>query len=510
MGDKMKHKIKNITLFLIIFIAFIGSLFLVFPYAKNFYARTFLVRYYNYNLPIITSVDTKKMNAANAVPILMYHGVTYKHDSTNTQLDNFISQMEMLKKEGYETITVHDLDLYLQDKYKLPPKPIIITFDDGRKDSYYTTDDVLKKLGFKATMFIATGKANNDDRFFLSWDELREMKKTGRWELEAHGRHSHDKIIIDKKGSIGSYLSSKIYDPKTGLESTADYKRRVEQDYIDGINDIKNNLDIDPKYYAIPLNDYGQNPSNYNDASNWNEYLTKKYFRLAFIEVYSPDEDEEFYKTHRHIYNLPNENLHKLGRIEVKYSSPTKLKEILTENLPQIEILKIDTSDIVNFANKTTNLFGNSSFSNEGLLLKADNKSQGAEVLFGQEEWKNYTIEASFIKKSGRSTGVIGYQLDNNNYIIAGYADNGFYLRKKQYGKEMDLAKPVIRNLKKNAPINLKLVFKENTVTTYVDNKKLFKKTNISIDHGTVGFRIWDDTGKGENILQSVNIYRTN
>ena len=197
-------KIIFLTLFLII----LGLLLWVsYPITRYFYS--FEQReYYEYgpDTKVKIKIDTSNMPSANAVPILMYHGVTNKLDDENTQIDNFIKQMEMIKSQGYQTISVAELDSFFQGKFTLPPKPIIITFDDGRKDSYYPTDEILKKLEFKATIFLATGKQAKNDKFYLNWEDLAKMKDSGRWEIEAHGRNSHDKIVINEKADMGRFL----------------------------------------------------------------------------------------------------------------------------------------------------------------------------------------------------------------------------------------------------------------------------------------------------------------
>jgi peptidoglycan/xylan/chitin deacetylase (PgdA/CDA1 family) len=512
MGNTMKklHIIKDIFFFIIILLAFGLLLQFGLPYGHQLYTLAFGINYSTYTPPKIIQMDTGKLPPAKGVPILMYHGVTYNYDTTNTQLNIFISQMEMLKRDGYKTISIHDLDLFLQAKLSLPPKPIIITFDDGRKDSYYTTDDVLKKLGFKATMFIATGKQDTNAHFFLSWDELRKMRDSGRWELEAEGRHSHDKIVIDDKGLIGSYLSSRIYDHKTGLESVKDFDKRIEQDYVDGINDIKNNLGIDPKYYAIPLNDYGQNPTNYPEEADYNAQLTKKYFKLAFIEAYTPNEDQAHYNTYRNIYNYPGDDPFTLRRINVRDTSASQLEKMLDENYPQDPNLNLNNKDTSTFKDKSVDLYGSASFSSDGLHLKSDDHSQSAKVIFGDEHWSNYTIEASVKRVTGKSFGIIGYELNNDSYIIFGRSNNGFYLWELKNGREQELSKPNMEPIKNSDFMNLKLIFKDKTVTAYLNNILIFKKLPIDFDKGNIGFKIWDNEGNGESILQSLKVYPTN
>ena len=217
---------------------------------------------------------------AEWVPILMYHGVAEEFASSvpdpegiNMSIDKFVDQMETLKRNGYETISLYDYMDFRAGTSQLPAKPVIITFDDGRKDSYYNTDDVLKDLGFKATMFVLTGAApEKDGDFFLSWQELARMRDSGRWDIEAHGHLSQDAV------GEGYFLVTKM-----DGESDEEYAQRVEEDYRNCVNSLRERLGIDPAFYAIPFCDYGivSSESSYSGAYELNINLTMKYFTLA-------------------------------------------------------------------------------------------------------------------------------------------------------------------------------------------------------------------------------------
>jgi len=72
------------------------------------------------------------------IPILMYHALLeLDAGATPTQLEwttspqNFAAQMDYLAQTGYTTIGFGDLLAYLERGEPLPPKPVLITFDDG-------------------------------------------------------------------------------------------------------------------------------------------------------------------------------------------------------------------------------------------------------------------------------------------------------------------------------------------------------------------------------------------
>jgi len=99
----------------------------------------------------------------------------------------FQDQLKMLRDEGYTTITLDDLVYHLTRGRPLPPKPVILTFDDGYRDNYTQALPLLKKYGFTATFFIITDVVNQHLPDYLTWDMVREMRKAGM-HFGAHGR----------------------------------------------------------------------------------------------------------------------------------------------------------------------------------------------------------------------------------------------------------------------------------------------------------------------------------
>ncbi len=139
------------------------------------------------------------------VPILMFHKV----EKTNTPQAEIVSpqrfdwQMGYLKKNHYNVISLDTLVDAIRDGKKLPPKPVVITFDDGYADNYVYALPVLKKYGFPATVFIVPGLVDQNlikekdyldpekfkaliDEDYLNWAQIREMMKGG-FTIGCHG-----------------------------------------------------------------------------------------------------------------------------------------------------------------------------------------------------------------------------------------------------------------------------------------------------------------------------------
>ena len=126
------------------------------------------------------------MQTARGVPVLNYHQVEEKNGNPLTLWpDQFEAQMAYLADEGYTTITIDEMMDALENGTPLPEKPVIITFDDGYADNYEYAYPILKKYGFKATIFLIYDFTNTYPNY-LTWDQIEEMKASGLVHFESH------------------------------------------------------------------------------------------------------------------------------------------------------------------------------------------------------------------------------------------------------------------------------------------------------------------------------------
>jgi len=114
------------------------------------------------------------------LPVLMYHHVqseesakANKQTSISTYTDYFDKQMQYLKDKGYQTIPVDNLINFFDNGTPIPPKSILITFDDGYSDFATEANPILQKFGFKAVVFLPTGLMENSG--YLTWNQIKDI-----------------------------------------------------------------------------------------------------------------------------------------------------------------------------------------------------------------------------------------------------------------------------------------------------------------------------------------------
>lgn len=192
-----------------------------------------------------------------SIPILMYHHFELDKNKTNDMTvykSDFEKQMKYLKENGYTPINTNDLEKFIKGKTNLPKKPVMITADDGYRSNYKIMYPVLKKLDMKATIFIIgksidNSKNTQDQIPKLTWEDIREMYKSGLIDIECHTYNSH------VKGNTPSGEKGIFSSPVIG-ESERDYEKRVNEDIKKNINSIEKNLNYTPIAFAYPYGEW--------------------------------------------------------------------------------------------------------------------------------------------------------------------------------------------------------------------------------------------------------------
>lgn len=161
------------------------------------------------------------------VPILMYHYIsTPPEDADVYRVDLsvepavFREQMSYLAANGYSTIDFYDLSLAITGHVELPPRPVIITLDDGYVDNYHHAFPILREFGFKATFFIITEFIDKGYAGYMNWAMIEEMAAAGM-RVE-----SHSKTHPDLRGQEQEYLVWQILGSQETLAAHVGYTPR--------------------------------------------------------------------------------------------------------------------------------------------------------------------------------------------------------------------------------------------------------------------------------------------
>jgi peptidoglycan/xylan/chitin deacetylase (PgdA/CDA1 family) len=99
------------------------------------------------------------------VPILYYHYIRINPNprdrvgfGLSTPPAAFRAQMQYLADHGFHVIPLHEAVVAIQHHSGLPPRSVVLTFDDGYADFFTTAVPILQSHGFTATSFVVSGR----------------------------------------------------------------------------------------------------------------------------------------------------------------------------------------------------------------------------------------------------------------------------------------------------------------------------------------------------------------
>lgn len=163
--------------------------------------------------PAIPGVPTTR-----TVPVLMYHDIgtpppTARYPDLWVRTAAFDAQMQYLADHGWHTVTAAELGAAMVADRPVPSRSIVITFDDGRPNSFTNAFPILEKYGMRATFFVPAGLIGvEQDR--MSWDQLATLAEAGN-EIANHTMTHASMIAV---GTSTTRLTRQILDAGTRIQ----------------------------------------------------------------------------------------------------------------------------------------------------------------------------------------------------------------------------------------------------------------------------------------------------
>lgn len=159
-----------------------------------------------------------------SVPILLYHrfGPTVA-DGMTIKTSVFADQMKYLHDNGYTVIPLRQLVAWYQGKGPAPaPKSVVIVEDDAHKSVYSDMLPIIRKYRYPVTIFVYPSAISNA-KYAMTWDQLRELKKTGLVDIQSH-TYWHPNFKRERKKLSPAALDKLV------MEQLTKSKRKLEQE----------------------------------------------------------------------------------------------------------------------------------------------------------------------------------------------------------------------------------------------------------------------------------------
>lgn len=201
------------------------------------------------------------------IPAIVYHDIVEHPGSDPHAITRaaFLEQMQYLRERGYTPVSLAQLEAVRQGRATLPPRPVLLTFDDGLKSYREIALPVLARYGYPSVLSVVTAWA--DGRHIpeayrgrvLSWPELRAIARLPLVEVISHSDDLHHALPSNPQGNEAPAAVTRRYDPQTRRYETEDeFRQRVRADLERSHARLRAELGRDPIGIAWPYGEYDQ------------------------------------------------------------------------------------------------------------------------------------------------------------------------------------------------------------------------------------------------------------
>ncbi len=204
----------------------------------------------------------------SAIPVLLYHGIGPESDFSNDadasygiHRDDFAEQMTMIAHAGYETIDLETFVRFVQGaSVDLPPRPLLLTFDDARADSWTGADAVLREARLRRGHVRGCRAGRGRRRRVPDLGGTRDSRRAAA----AGSCSSTPARVTSRSGTarvpttIGPYYAYEEQD-----ENFDEWRERVRSDIDWGRETLADHIpEYEPLAFAPPYGSYGQDGTN--------------------------------------------------------------------------------------------------------------------------------------------------------------------------------------------------------------------------------------------------------
>ena len=195
--------------------------------------------------------------------VFIYHRFDdSKHQSTNTSTKELKAQFEYFKTNNYEVVPLEKILNKLKNKEDIPSNWVALTIDDTYKSFYQNGLKLFKEYNYSFTLFVYVEATENRYGDFMTWDELKEVKKYGEVELHSYShpsliKLSNEDIAKDTQKAIDIFEKNMGYKPKIYSYPFGEYDDRVKNEILKfGFDSIlnQNNGSVNSKSDIFDIN----------------------------------------------------------------------------------------------------------------------------------------------------------------------------------------------------------------------------------------------------------------
>ena len=147
-------------------------------------------------------------------------------------LRNLAMQFDWLRENGYHVVSLDDVLAAQRGERPLPPRAVLLTFDDGYRSFYTHVYPLLIAFNYPAVLSVvgsflevppkdksALARVWSPGKTSSSWAQLREMRRSGLVEIGSHTYGLHTTIFTNPQGGeVPAAIGQEFIRRRPGLD----------------------------------------------------------------------------------------------------------------------------------------------------------------------------------------------------------------------------------------------------------------------------------------------------
>ncbi|MFA7946343.1 poly-beta-1,6-N-acetyl-D-glucosamine N-deacetylase PgaB [Pseudomonas brenneri] len=200
---------------------------------------------------------------------IAYHDVNDRDPDQRVvavRTERLIEQLSWLRENGYQAVSVDQVLAARAGGPPLPPKAVMLSFDDGYSSFYTRVMPILRAYQWPAVLapvgswvdtplnqpvdFAGVPRERGE---FLTWQQVREVAQSGLVEIAAHTDALHKGVLANPQGNMEPAAATRRYDPVTrSYEPEAQFQARMRADVAAISNKIRAVTGKAPRVWVWP------------------------------------------------------------------------------------------------------------------------------------------------------------------------------------------------------------------------------------------------------------------
>ena len=206
--------------------------------------------------------------------VIAYHDVRdevsgdFDLDQYAISTTNLIDHFTWLRQNGFNVVSIDDINAARRGERSLPERAVMLTFDDGFRSVVTHVLPLLELFEYPAVISIVSKWIESDDEVvqggqtltredFLTWQQVRMLSEHPLVEIASHSHDLHRGVVGNPQGNEQPAAVTMTY-TDDGYESDSDYATRIRLDLEASVSAIERFAGVRPRVMTWPYGAFNE------------------------------------------------------------------------------------------------------------------------------------------------------------------------------------------------------------------------------------------------------------